>query len=238
MIDESTLRKMYLEEELSMKEIAKRLDVAVGTVFNYLGKYGIKGRRHLTESARKAISERKKGKPGYWKGKHFPEEIKRKISESRKGKYIIHSKYGGHIKKRTDGYNMVYIPSHPHASKEGYVMEHILVMEEALGRYIREDEEVHHINHIRDDNRPENLQVMTKKEHASYHLKERHRNHQINYRKQAVRNITTGETFVSCKEAAKKYGVAPTNISRACKESYRTVKGCKWEHVKEEENGK
>ena len=46
-------------------------------------------------------------------------------------------------------------------------------MEQAIGRYVLPGEVVHHINHVRDDNRLENLQLMTFKEHAGLHMKER-----------------------------------------------------------------
>lgn len=66
------------------------------------------------------------------------------------------------------GYVLVYAPDHPRA-RAGRVQEHILVIEEKIGRRVRRSEHVHHINGVKDDNRPDNLIVLSPGEHARLH---------------------------------------------------------------------
>lgn len=55
-----------------------------------------------------------------------------------------------------------------------WMPEHIVVAERKIGRKLYRDECVHHINEIKDDNHPSNLKVMLKKDHKSYHAKNKH----------------------------------------------------------------
>ena len=57
------------------------------------------------------------------------------------------------------GYRMVYVPESPIANAKGYVIEHRLVMTKILGRELLPGENVHHINGVTLDNRPENLEL-------------------------------------------------------------------------------
>jgi len=63
------------------------------------------------------------------------------------------------------------VPEHPNSTKNGYVLEHRIVMENHLNRLLTADEIVHHINHDGKDNRIENLEVMTRSEHGRHHAK-------------------------------------------------------------------
>lgn len=71
--------------------------------------------------------------------------------------------------RRINGYIRVYVPNHPNCDKRGFVLEHRIVMERTIGRYLESGEVVHHINGVRDDNRPENLARMLFGEHSAMH---------------------------------------------------------------------
>ena len=67
---------------------------------------------------------------------------------------------------------MLHAPNHPRARADGYVLEHIAVMARILGRQLLPGETVHHKNGVRDDNRPENLELWTKSQPAGKRIED------------------------------------------------------------------
>jgi len=102
---------------------------------------------------------------------------------------------------RDDGYMMEFSPWHPFAHKSGYAFQHRLAMEEKIGRLLWPWEHIHHLNDIPWDNRPENLALMTLREHKSMHAR---RQHGTPYDFDTIlRHLVDGMTYP---EIAKMYG--------------------------------
>ena len=68
-------------------------------------------------------------------------------------------------RQHSQGYILAYLPAHSRASR-GWVYEHLIVAERALGRPIPLTAHVHHVNELRNDNRPINLVIC---ESVTYH---------------------------------------------------------------------
>lgn len=135
------IRKLIEEEKLQQRLIAARYGVHIRTIGKFAKRNGMKTQRTGPRSA--------EGHPN-WKGG------------------VIRDKHG---------YVLVYCPGHPRARSLGknrtpkYVLQHVLVAEQKLGRALLPKEVVHHRNGIPDDNRPENLEVFsTNAEHLRHEL--------------------------------------------------------------------
>ena len=90
---------------------------------------------------------------GKWSCKPCVTVAKNKAKSHQIGSVSLHKKTG-YLREKT---------------KDGWSQHHKLVMERNLGRKLLKNECVHHKNEIKTDNRIENLQLMTMKEHTQLH---------------------------------------------------------------------
>jgi hypothetical protein len=79
------------------------------------------------------------------------------VNEISEKKYII------------NGYVAVKRPDHPRKMKDNLVYEHILVAEKMLGRFLQEDEQIHHLDFNRMNNKKQNILVLKKGMHTRLH---------------------------------------------------------------------
>ncbi len=80
-----------------------------------------------------------------------------------------HHKYRGGSYVDNNGYKRVKDIGNPQADKDGFILEHRLVMSRYLGRAIEGSEIIHHRNGNRLDNRIENLEIMNRSTHRTLH---------------------------------------------------------------------
>ena len=160
------------ESGMTIKQIAIMSGVCVGTVFNILKKTNCKMRNVGIRKGVKLPKEWIEHSANSRRGCRRSLITRIRISESKKSHFNGMNGYG-HTKIHSSGYIMAYVPDHPRATAEGYLHEHVVIMERAIGRYLEPDEVVHHINRDKTDNRLENLQLMKRSEHSRMHLIER-----------------------------------------------------------------
>lgn len=132
-------------------------------------------------------------------------EQRRHISEAKMG--AKNPMFGKHGKKHSawrggrnynDGYILISInPNdffYPMADNSGYIREHRLIMAKHLCRCLLAWEVVHHKNGVRDDNRIENLELITDKR---YHMIDASVKSYIKKLETRIRKLTENSTKIS-----------------------------------------
>lgn len=95
-------------------------------------------------------------------GGKIASDIRNKKFESQTGKII----------KSKGGYKEVYVnKTHHYRPDKNWVREHIIVIENYLGRRLSDDEVVHHIDGDKDNNDILNLDICTVSQHNNCHAK-------------------------------------------------------------------
>tara|TARA_R110000787_G_scaffold13999_1_gene43530 strand:+ start:412 stop:912 length:501 start_codon:yes stop_codon:yes gene_type:complete len=152
---------------MSIPEVSDKTGVALSTLRFRFKNAGIL--RSRIDGIRSASERGRLGSGLRGKKRVFSEEWKGNISKSKKG-------VGAGVSLKPNGYIEITM------GKDKGRSQHSVIMENHIGRKLMSNECVHHIDHNRANNSIENLQLMTRSEHAKLHAieninnRERHSN--------------------------------------------------------------
>lgn len=197
------LTEEYVNKRRFARDIAREVGCSVVSVTNYLRKYGIKVETRYEErrgylggsNPAREIMTKEYLLREYVENNRSQTSISQELNcsitlvremlikhgieiDKEKNHHFISSannKFKNYI-TNDRGYILVYLPNHPKSGSRGYVRLHIILAEYYFNTTVKEGEVVHHKNGNRQDNRKENLEIMTKEEHDRLHAKLRSKN--------------------------------------------------------------
>jgi len=146
---------------LSIPQVASETGMARSTVRHHLKAAGVL--RSRAEGIRHASDQGRLGSGHRGKSRTFTQQHKEAISRSKSEWGSLHAK-GFRI--TTSGY--VELTRGDHKGR----LEHVVKMEARLGRRLKDDECVHHIDGDRQNNADNNLALVTRSGHSRLHRRE------------------------------------------------------------------
>ena len=150
--------KLYCEDKMSIAKVSKISGIPMSTVRGLLFKAGVL--RTRTDAIRLAALNGELGSGRRGKTVVFSEKTKQRISESRQ-KWSQKNARG--ISLKPNGYLEI-----TKGTNKGRSV-HVVEMEKKIGRKLFANEVVHHIDGNKTNNDLNNLQLMTRSDHARLH---------------------------------------------------------------------
>lgn len=174
-MNKDILKKSY-KERGSLQSTADFFGVSKKTILNYMKKFDIeRNSKTISFDMKKAYEMLKEGKSQNEVAAFFNISIvtlhRRLTSKGYKTNFF----HKGYI-ETWNGYRMIHKPQHPFADTKGYIREHRYVMEKSLGRYLSDDEHVHHIDGDKANNDISNLELMKGVDHITLHSRRPRKN--------------------------------------------------------------
>lgn len=151
---------MYLSG-MSIPDVSSKTNTPMSTLRFRFKKLGIL--RSRSESIALAAKQGKLGGGNRGKKITFTDEWRENISKSKTGVGVGYS-------VKPNGYIEITM------GKNKGRLQHVVLMEESIGRKLFSNECVHHIDHNKQNNLIENLQLMTRAEHSRLHAIENNTN--------------------------------------------------------------
>lgn len=183
--DYSKVNEWYLNDNIPVFEIAKRVGCGWRAIYHHLERSNIQRRTAAEARISHYNAEHEQYKDqiiSLYNDGNSASEIARQLRMSANTVQRMIERFGLPRRKMGDtkrdktsnwkggykswhGYIRVRMPEHPYAATDGYVPQHRLVMEQHLGRYLLPNEHVHHKDGNKSNNVLENLTLISPANH-------------------------------------------------------------------------